>query len=235
MCTVTVLRQPGRVLVTMNRDELRTRSPELRPSFQDGWWGPRDQKRGGTWMGAGRQGLVVCLLNGYRRGEPVRSDPAAPSRGEIVPAVLSRPGLPEAVHWLRRDFDASRYASFLLVLADLEETWELYGSSHGVDAWRREGPDLMVTSSAWVRADGIRSELFRRWLDEDCPFQGFLPEFHLLRVPGLEEASPLMERPEAATRSITQVEMHSGGGTLRYWPAPAPDSRQPGVEIEFKV
>lgn len=67
MCTVTYLPQAGGFILTHNRDEAPTRSPqdisrEKRP--HDTLIFPRDSKAGGAWIAAARSGKLACLLNG---------------------------------------------------------------------------------------------------------------------------------------------------------------------------
>lgn len=68
MCTVTFIPQPGRVIITSNRDEKTARPAAFSPAeaiingkkvlF------PKDAKAGGTWFVAAENGTVAVLLNG---------------------------------------------------------------------------------------------------------------------------------------------------------------------------
>jgi len=79
------------LLVAANRDEYHAR-----PALPAAWWraaeggveilAGRDLEAGGTWLGVNRQGRFAFVTNVR---EPGRHDPAAPSRGGLVPAVLA--------------------------------------------------------------------------------------------------------------------------------------------------
>lgn len=68
MCTVTYLPRPSGFILTHNRDEAPSRSPQsiVREAKSDGntLLFPRDIKAGGTWIATSRQGRTACLLNG---------------------------------------------------------------------------------------------------------------------------------------------------------------------------
>lgn len=68
MCTVTYLPKPSGFILTHNRDEAPSRSPQsiVRENKLDGntLLFPRDKKAGGTWIATTRHGRTACLLNG---------------------------------------------------------------------------------------------------------------------------------------------------------------------------
>jgi len=73
-------------VVAANRDEYHARPTAPAAWWDEGWLGGRDLLAGGTWLGVTRQGRFALLTN-FR--DPARNDPSAPSRGALVPAVLS--------------------------------------------------------------------------------------------------------------------------------------------------
>lgn len=136
------------LVVAANRDEYHAR-----PTAPAGWWpagvlGGRDLQAGGTWLGVTRAGRFAFVTNVR---DPARHDPAAPSRGALVPAVLAHRGDVAAALADARDAGA-RHNGFNLVAGDL----------HGA-AW---------TSN---RADGVRGlaagvhGLSNGLLDDDWP------------------------------------------------------------------
>lgn len=227
MCTVTILRDSERLLVTMNRDEQWGRAAELPPTahpLADGgaWLGPADGERGGTWIGASSHGVVGCLLNGYSPEDLEllgRAD--VPSRGELVPALLEQP--PErALAWLENGLDPTPFPSFTLLALTLGSAVQA--------SWRPGGPLEcrplaagweMVSSSFWRTAEVLpwRRAQFEAWRAAGAELRDGVPTFNLLVEPGLEEWSPLVTRPMSATRSVTQVDLRPAGGELqmRYW------------------
>lgn len=110
MCLVAIAIDDGArarfpFVVAANRDEFRDR-----PSEALHWWSPhegrppilagRDVSGGGTWLGVDAEGRFALLTNVR---DPGRHDPAAPSRGAIVPL------------WLRGDLDRD---AFVACIAD---------------------------------------------------------------------------------------------------------------------
>ena len=231
MCTVTIHRDAETLVVTMNRDEARTRAPESPPAifapedFAKEWMAPIDGEAGGTWMGVNARGVVACLLNVYRPGQMLARPeaPSAFSRGTIVPAVLAQGDGERVRRWITEKFDPSPYESFQLVVVWLEggARWVWSDSEHLEHSPCRDEWTL-VSSSLW-RPDAVlawRREAFEQWRNAGSERRGHLPAFHLLQAKGKEEWSPLMDREWSCTRSITQA--HVDGRTrrsvLRYWP-----------------
>lgn len=227
MCTVTVLRGPERVLVTMNRDERRTRAAEMAPRQAGGggrpaWVGPADSEKGGTWFGASDRGITACLLNAYSAGDlELLGRDDLPSRGAIIPGLLELE--PEQVRaWLRDGLDPTPFPSFTLVVVapGWGETlsWRL---DRGVTlGWVPDGWTL-VTSSLWRSREvaAWRQERFEEWRRAGAAKTAGVPAFNLLEVAGRRDWSPTMTRPVSITRSLTQAELRAGSGriTIRYW------------------
>lgn len=233
MCTVSTHHDGNTLLVTMNRDEARSRGPELPPEiFRHGaisWVAPRDSERGGSWIGANSLGVVACVLNGYLPGDDA---PPAPlegfrTRGEIVPRLLKLGDAGSMRNELVAALDPTAFPSFTLLLATTESVEAYFWSGEGTlqrdrfrDNWH------MVTSSSWNTGAvcAWRRRAFDRWLKSRGMRDG-IPEFHLLHPEGQFQSSPLMDREFAATRSITQVEIREGTLVMRYWPRQAVDDR----------
>jgi len=225
MCTVTVHRkpatgaEPGVLEVTMNRDEYRRRAPEHPPAITHEtvpWVGPRDGERGGTWIGANARGVVACLLNRYdlsHESEESADEGDRPSRGAVIPRALSQGPLPRVLAWLEGELDPGALPPFTLVLASLEETRTFTWNGQRNDLSRpTDAEHLMYTSSSW-NPDAVaawRRHRFQDWIDSGCPTRNGLPTYHLLQPEGREAWSPLLDREDAATRSITQVLCRAG-------------------------
>lgn len=231
MCTVTVHRDAETLMVTMNRDEARTRAPERPPAifgqenFPGKWMAPIDGEAGGTWIGVNAHGVAACLLNAYLPGQMLARPkvPSTFSRGTIVPAVLAQGDGEHVRKWMTEKFDPSPYDSFQLVVVWLEGgvRWIWSGSEYlkrlpCQDEW------TLVSSSLW-KSDAVlawRRKAFEQWRNAGSKRRGHLPTFHLLQAEGKEEWSPMIDREWSCTRSITQV--HVDGRTrrsvLRYWP-----------------
>jgi hypothetical protein len=239
MCTVTYrLARPDNeagigLEVTMNRDELRARTPEIAPAVSEPpapgglpWLGPRDGQRGGAWFAVGGAGVVGCLLNHYPPGqapESVYGRDDLLSRGGILPRALSKPSFEQAVDVVRHDLDLGRYAAFSLLLLSRSEAYTCAWDGHGL--WEsaagiaRRG---ILSSSSWRTAAVLawRMRRYEEWLIAGASESRGLPAFHLLQPEGLAEYAPLLDRREACTRSITQVRIYPkrAQAEMRYWP-----------------
>lgn len=74
------------VVIVANRDEYHARPTAPAAWWEEGWLAGRDLRAGGTWLGVRRDGRFALLTN-FR--DAAGNNPAAPSRGSLVPAVLS--------------------------------------------------------------------------------------------------------------------------------------------------
>lgn len=235
MCTLTVSTDSERFLVTMNRDEARTRAEELppevsRPPDAPALVRPLDGKARGTWIGANDRGLVAALLNLYDAEDPEASPPrpGGPSRGELVPLLLRCLDLDGARARLAGGLDATRYPPFRLAVFSFRGGVSVRSRGDGRLELEEHAPGpAFLSSSSWRPEEVIpwRRERFEEWRAAGGPRRGPLPEFHLLRPEGREAWAPLLARDRASTRSIVQVEVDlaAATATMRYWPRPEPD------------
>jgi uncharacterized protein with NRDE domain len=109
------------LVVAANRDEFHAREAV---AAQWGTEAPfagilagRDVDAGGTWLGVRQDGRWALLTN--VRDATQRVNPAAPSRGSLVPAILNEEGGPSAVlaHVMR---DAQAYNGFNVLAGTLD-------------------------------------------------------------------------------------------------------------------
>lgn len=108
------------LVLAANRDEFHARPTAPASWWKGGFLAGRDLSAGGTWLGVRRDGRFALLTN---IREPHRHNPAAPSRGSLVTAVLHGNG--EPVETMRSVIgDATGHNGFNL----------LAGSHHGA-AW----------------------------------------------------------------------------------------------------
>lgn len=98
------------VVIAANRDEYHDRPTAPAAWWDEGWLAGRDLRAGGTWLGVTRQGRFALLTN-FR--DPASNDPAAPSRGSLVPAVLDASDVVPALEHLRSA--AARHNGFNLL------------------------------------------------------------------------------------------------------------------------
>ena len=249
MCTVTVRRRPGELVLTMNRDERLDRAPEEPPRRIPGevdrpsWMAPFDGATGGTWIGVNDRGIAACLLNGYSPADEVlRGRPGVPSRGSIIPRILEDQDGSRPVA-LRDALDFSAYPSFTLLVVSAEGG-ELVRWNHGGRIEREPVAEgwTLLTSSSWREPEvaQARRQAFDAWLRDGAGDTEGIPLLHLLSPAGEERSAPLMTRTDSATRSITQVRVAAGTGEawLRWWPralGEAPDPHHPAASMSLPL
>ncbi|TMH65436.1 MAG: NRDE family protein [Betaproteobacteria bacterium] len=117
------------VVVAANRDEYHAR-----PTTAAHWWADeeytsilagRDLEAGGTWLGVTREGRWAFVTNVREGG---RHDPAAPSRGSLVPRVLRDNRDPQTA-LASAIADAAHYNGFNLMAGDVAAA--CWGSNRG--------------------------------------------------------------------------------------------------------
>ena len=246
MCTVTAQLQEGRLVVTMNRDEFRSRAPETPPKLPgeaaDAIY-PIDTQAGGTWIGVNRHGVCACLTNQYLGSEVDigESEPvgAGKSRGMIIPEVLEAGCWQEVANTVK-SIDPTDFSPFNLMVFAIGKPWvEFDWPGQGELSAREVGPDrFMLTSSSW-NTDSVmawRRQKYEEWLLAPR-YLGTLPTFHLLQPRDMEEWAPLMSREKTHTRSITQVEVDNEKKEIhvRHWPEPTPSTDSPKTVLSMDL
>ncbi|MCQ8184462.1 NRDE family protein [Parvularcula maris] len=233
MCTVTAFRAPRGWIVTMNRDERRSRGPEIPPFEWEGrgFVAPRDSDAGGTWIGLRRDGVWAALLNGYGSGFDGCVKEPLQTRGRLVPAVLRES---DPVGALRR-LNLSHTQSFRVLI----------GTSAGLENWFWDGRSLekadlhqdqwtLITSSSYEQeaVRQARLAMFRRWLDEGAETDPFgRPLYHLSSYGMDPVEAVLMSRDVSHTKSCIQLDTAADNPVVRHWDA-APFTKKPSTEVK---
>jgi len=218
MCTLTIVREQDRVLVTMNRDDAATR-PEAPPNFwpnaEPSFVAPKDLLAGGTWIGVNARSIVACLLNRYDSAPNGRT-----SRGSIVTEAMRAASVEGACHMLTA-LDHSAYSPFTCVVVGHGATARLDWT--GAELTLSDLPAvrnaIMLTSSSW-RFDEVkarRNALFEATWANERDTTDRLAAFHCRRESRRDAWAPMMRRPHSCTKSITQVELRSHDAEMRYW------------------
>lgn len=140
MCLLTLALDESRrfpLVVAANRDEFFAR-----PAARLAWWAPepgatqilggRDLDAGGTWLGLTAEGRLGLLTNVR---DPSRNDPAAPSRGRIVPEWLAARERVDQF-WMRTAL--AGYNGFNLIAADFAQGECYWASNNGAHPQRLE-------------------------------------------------------------------------------------------------
>jgi hypothetical protein len=218
LCTLTVLREDTRLLLTMNRDDAAIR-PEAAPSIRRLHGTlvatPTDLQAGGAWIGVNEYGVAACLLNRYDSARAGRI-----SRGWIVLEALRAPRAEQAGERIKA-LAHSEYSPFTCVIVSTAAAavrFDWNGAQLAQGAIDVAGP-WMATSSSW-RLDEVRrlrEELFSSsWANARRP-TGPLSIFHCSRDPARDAWAPMMLRQTAQTKSVTQIELTDEDVKVRYW------------------
>jgi uncharacterized protein with NRDE domain len=173
MCLVALAIDQHRrfpLIVAGNRDEFFDR-----PAARLAWWTPdpglpeilsgRDLHAGGAWLGLTASGRLALVTNIRRPGT---ADPAAPSRGSIVPL------------WLRGDLSADRFwmqvalsghNPFNLIAADFRQG-DCYWATSDEPAPRRLDRGLYGLSNAgldtpWPKVEILKQRMREALVDAD--------------------------------------------------------------------
>ena len=150
------------LVIASNRDEFFNR-----PAARLAWWTPqpgapailsgRDLDSGGTWLGLTAQGRLALLTN-VRGGWP--ADPAAPSRGRIVPEWLAA-SEPTGHFWMRTAL--AGHNGFNLIAADFRQGDCFWASNTAMHPKRLErglyGMSNAGLDSAWPKVDELKARL----------------------------------------------------------------------------
>jgi uncharacterized protein with NRDE domain len=217
-----------RLVVAANRDEFHERPAAALAE----WPAPaqilagRDLRANGTWLALDRQRRFGVVTN-FR--ELQRPRPAAPSRGELIPAYLGSPQGPQD-YFAALQGKAGEYSGFNLLLADQASLW--YGSNRGSPFARALAPGVYGLSNEsldtpWPKLQRVRRG-FEDWL-RDAPTgqaerlfallgdrtrvsdEAQLPKTGLAREWEHVLSSAFVQHPDYGTRSSTVLMLEGSG------------------------
>ncbi len=146
MCTVIVYHDPGAfisLVVAANRDEYLNRPSET-PAMRDEEFGilaPRDVKRGGSWIGINKFGVLVALTN--RIDVPARRGRI--SRGAVVMQTLRHRSAQQSFEYAQT-FHPTDVSEFHLVVTDAKDLFLLKSDGEKFEP-SHEAPGLLVVSN----------------------------------------------------------------------------------------
>lgn len=234
MCTVSWLPGAGGYTLCFNRDERRTRAPEVPPAAREQagmvFLAPLDGAFGGSWIAVNVAGLTLALLNRYRpSGRPVPSN--ARSRGLLVLDLIAERTALDALRALERA-DLSRTAPFSLVTLDPERPPRLT-EWDGLTLATATGhaPGILHTSSSVTEPEvaAARRTVFESVLPR-TPDE--LAAVHRSHLPERGRCSICMHRDDAETRSFSQVTVTAERVSLLHVPdAPCRGHPLPLLEL----
>lgn len=223
MCTVTYIPiEAGKFVLTSNRDEgifRPTSSPIAKSIGETTVFFPKDEKAGGTWIAAGENGRVCCLLNGaFEKHE--RKPNYLKSRGKIILESFEFDSLP--------NFFQSVYLNevepFTLIVSDNTQELKLYefrwdGSNKHLKELNVLSPKIWSSATLYskkIRED--RENWFNNWLNSQTQIErDSIMSFHSFSHGNDPENDVIMERADGLkTVSITQIEFSTDSFNIHY-------------------
>ncbi len=208
MCTVTFIPTASGFVLTHNRDEAPSRSPQhisKEKTDNDTLLFPRDTKAGGAWVAASKSGKTVCLLNGafvkHHHNPPYRR-----SRGLMLLDFFEQQDA--ADFFARYDFDGIEPFTFLFFEDEsvTELRWD--GSHRHLKNLAPSQPHFWCSATLYPpEMQAKREQVFRDWLNHTLnPPPSTLYRLHLTGSVGDPENDFVMNRGgRVRTVSITQV------------------------------
>lgn len=238
MCTLTWTHRveaSGRSYrLWFNRDELRSRGPEVPPREEvtDGgvrYIAPADSDAGGTWLAVNEFGVTVALLNGYRdsKGPPRET---WTSRGHLVRELAGVRDAHDVWPMLSPRALAPYRPAVVVVVTPHAPTLLARWDGLDVSVDTRAERQLPVTSSSYEQdaVQRFRRELYRGMVGENAT----LPDPEVLRAfqrhvepDGPTAFTPSMARPDASTRSQCFIDVGPDSIALSYAPGAPHETR----------
>ena len=216
------------LVVAANRDEFHERPTSAAHWWPQGLLAGRDERAGGTWFGINRRGRFAFVTNVR---EPGRNDPAAPSRGQLVPAILDDPA-DVAVACASVMRDADRYNGFNLIAGDMSSARHVSNRYAGsaafrhARAWRVERRARRAVAEGRAHARRARAlvprrrrrsrrRCGRRWPTAQMFADALLPATGVSRERERMLSAAFIVDPSYGTRASTLVTIaHNGTATF---------------------
>lgn len=210
MCTVSyVPHAVDSFCLTSSRDEMLVRKPASDPDLYE--FGttqilfPKDQEKGGTWVGSSSLKTTLCLLNGaFENHEPC--DSYRMSRGQLVLDVFKT----QNVLSLLREYNFDGIAPFTLIIIRIKDSIRLHEfrwdgrTTHLIEL---DGQDTYIWSSCtlYSKEDARKKEhIFQEKVTYDNSFQSVF-NLHENGIPGNPNLMRYTQNPAYKTKSITQI------------------------------
>jgi len=204
MCTMTWMYQNDGYELFFNRDEAKTRQiaypPQVRVKNGVSFITPVDADAGGTWMGVNAFGVSVCLLNGFGKSDPGRTDYI--SRGALVMGLLDVRCLNEVANRVSAmDLTVYRPFSLIVLMPDQDVrawTWD------GVCVRGQEKVSSPLVSSSF-RLAAVSEQRQSVFEELELNNTQVLEDYHRSHIPEAGPFSVCMHREDAHTVSLSRV------------------------------
>lgn len=238
MCTLSWLPDRSGYWVFFNRDERTTRgrgrAPVRQRLGQVRIVSPIDADFGGTWIGVNQFGVTAALLNRYHDA-PVERTPATISRGLLLRSLLDAPS-GRALIGRIRTMSLADFLPFTIAAFDRAATVRLAEwNGRRLAVSRATGLGLVRTSSGFDQrvAEQTRRARFDQVLG-GAVTAPLLRALHRDHLPAKGAFSVCMHRPEARTRSLTEIRVARTTASVRYQ-AGSPCRARPSAAIRLSL
>lgn len=220
MCTVTFLPNASGFILTHNRDEAPSRSPQYISREKAGaemLLFPRDTKAGGTWIVTARSGKTACVLNGafvkHHHNPPYRR-----SRGLMLLDFFEY----GPANDFFRHYDLDGIEPFTFLLFEKEAVTELRwdGTQRHLKSLPPDQPHFWCSTTLYPpEMQTKREQVFREWLERSVHrLPSTVRRLHLTGSVGDPENDFVMNRSgRVRTVSITQVVVQKEIYRMRYF------------------
>ncbi len=209
MCTVTLVRNEGKIIITSNRDERTSRPASHKPEMQlvgnKKLLFPKDPLAGGSWFVVDDGSNVGVLLNGADKPHAIKSSYRI-SRGIILLNLLAAPSPINEWHKI----DLTGIEPFTVVLTQGQQSFQLRWNEISKDQVSLDETTNYIWSSATLYTEEIRqarAKWFNTFLNEfpDATPQQ-LREFHKYTKGNDPKNGLVINRDNVVlTQSITQA------------------------------
>lgn len=211
MCTVTFIpKGTNEFILTSNRDEAparKTVAPDFYIESGVKLLYPKDEKAGGTWIGASENKRLVCLLNGgftaYNDLENYQL-----SRGIVVKDILQTAHVLSAIE----AYNLTNVAPFTMIIVDWKTALQLYQLVwDGTEKYLEKLPILpRIWSSSSLYSEPMKAARMQ-WFEKFKKRSEFnacaIWDFHKKGGHEYTDFGFVMNRGVVRTTSITQVEI----------------------------
>ncbi len=223
MCTLSWLPDASGYRVLFNRDERRTRRPGRGPTRQRiagvRVLTPIDRDFGGTWIGVNQFGVTAAILNRYHDALIERT-PATVSRGLLLQSLLDARSARALVARVEA-LSLHPYLPFTIAAFDRAAVVRLVDwNGRRLVPSRVTTPGLVRTSSGFDQraAERSRGARFDEAAETGPITAATLRGLHRDHQPARGALSICMHRPDARTRSLTEIRVARTTASVRYAP-----------------